>query len=121
MEAQTSTVPFSCCCDQFHHPELPKRLAHQLPGTWGKAVTEAFSAIARTAAESVLATEMGTQGTGVEAGCPRTPNPPNSVKSSQASRLGPVYFLLFPQGMEPACLHPLVLSPTQTLAAPTSF
>ena len=112
MGAQTSTVPFSCCCDQFHHPELPKRLAHQLPGTWGKAVTEAFSAIARTAAESVLATEMGTQGTGVEAGCPRTPNPPNSVKSSQASRLGPVYFLLFPQGMEPACLHPLVLSPT---------
>lgn len=115
--AQTSTVPFSCCCDQFHHPELPKRLAHQLPGTWGKAVTEAFSAIARTAAESVLATEMGTQGTGVEAGCPRTPNPSNSVKSSQASRLGPVYFLLLPQGMEPACLHPLVLSPTQSCPA----
>ena len=115
--ARASTVPFSCCCDQFHHPELPKRLAHQLPGTWGKAVTEAFRAIARTAAESVLATEMGTQGTGVEAGCPRTPNPPNSVKSSQASRLGPVYFLLLPQGMESACLHPLVLSPTQSCPA----
>ena len=61
--AREFTVPFSCCRDKFHHPELPKRLAHQLPGTWGKAVTEAFSAIAHTAAESVPATEMGTQGT----------------------------------------------------------
>lgn len=68
--------PISCCWDKFHHPELPKRLAHQLPGTWGKAVTEAFSAIARTAAESVPATEMGAQGTGAGLGTvPQIPKP----------------------------------------------
>ena len=76
--AREFTVPFSCCCDKFHHPELPKRLAHQLPGTWGKAVTEAFRAIAHTAAESVPATEMGAQGTrgvGVLGTVPQNPKP----------------------------------------------